>query len=692
MLLKRRFEEAQSMKNKLKSLLKYSGGRKMEKQLSDSDLPVDEYSSGLMRPHSSPHTERKHAKKPDNSYMNEKFLTNGSTELGNVNVEVKKKVFDNEIYNCVKQRQKTSIMEELIQKRDALAAEKLELQGEKQKLANYLAEHTDATEEDYKALTDVEDRLEILDAEIKYLTNGRLKTIQNDTADDENGNSQQENSYDNALGILKSLTNGEAEDMFQFLIEELVTLKVNQKTTKTQEGALNKTVMDLRHTLQLMRKAAVETALENESKMQELIKKHETEVKELQRNNGRFRAYKRTSNEDPIASLPPTGLLDPPDSRRGRKIQRSTSQSVPVEELEKKRRSQSITGPVVTALTNEPTLTAAASSSSIATSQITVNNPSYDQSGPFELVNTLTGHSGAVYALILDEQENRIYSASQDATVKLWDIRSSQNVQTYSGHSGFVRCMAMKDNTLFTGSQSIIRLWDCKSHKCTRQLMHHTEDIESLAIKNNLLFAASSDSTVSVWDLRNMKCVSTLVGHKGAVFTLNFYQDNYVLTGSRDHLIKVYNTNTFELVCTLHPPHYDVVQSLLVLNNSLYSGSRDYSIKKWDLSTLDAQRRESNPTSNTKVKLSQTVLSAHRDWIKTIASFSNAMISENPIILSGSRDGMVKLWDSATMEKLNEQRLHTTSLNHLSMYQSRYLVTASSDRSIRFWDSNQKRD
>lgn len=240
--------------------------------------------------------------------------------------------------------------------------------------------------------------------------------------------------------------------------------------------------------------------------------------------------------------------------------------------------------------------------------------------------------------------------------------------------------------------------------KCIQQLTHHTDDIESIVVTKNgrYLFAGSSDSTVSVWDLKKFINVATLSGHKGAVFSLElFNEDKQLLTGSRDHWIKVYNTSTFELVTTLHPPHYDVVQCLATSGSLLISGSRDYSLKKWDLSPIQGSQIN---TPDFRIPLLQTNNAAHRDWIKAISFVhfpprllassraeedsedleSKAESISNEVFATGSRDGQLKWWKLNTMEKVGEQKLHDASLNHLLCSDDK-LLTASSDRTIRLW-------
>lgn len=83
----------------------------------------------------------------------------------------------------------------------------------------------------------------------------------------------------------------------------------------------------------------------------------------------------------------------------------------------------------------------------------------------------------------------------------------------------------------------------------------------------------------------------------------------------------------------LDPPHYDGIESLLIRNTELYSGSRDTCIKKWDLA---------------KAEMKCTASNAHAGWITGLSKLPDNYNSD--YILSSSRDGSVKIWDSDLKE------------------------------------------
>ena len=412
-------EESVLFKNKLKSFVKTFRRKKISQNgnLSDSDISPKRpgrpgTSSGMKRSKS----EFQLGGDDGDQYL----LPDAGQNLSNM--FLKKEVFDREISDCVSARQASSIVEELINKRETLVQERSSLESEKDKLGTYLAEHPDATDAEYKQMTDLEDRLEILNAEIKYLTNARIKSAQEE-ASDISTSLEPSFSYDNALTILKTLTVSEAEDMFHFVLEDLIALRVSEKARKITEGSLHKTVLDLRHTLQLMRKAAVDSAIEHEASFNDLKKKYDNDIALWERRYSRLRsslsdAKKKLFSSNPVgsmSSIPPPPVDD--DDSRGRKTHRTSNSSDEGgggSSSNIYKRSQSI--PIPTgAVSEESSIKRKPNANTMPKtfSTDTIDGATIsDAAAPFESVKGLLGHSGAIYALDRTK-DDKLCSASQ---------------------------------------------------------------------------------------------------------------------------------------------------------------------------------------------------------------------------------------------------------------------------------------
>ena len=66
------------------------------------------------------------------------------------------------------------------------------------------------------------------------------------------------------------------------------------------------------------------------------------------------------------------------------------------------------------------------------------------------LITTLTGHTGTVHCLIIDD--GKLYSGSHDNTIKIWNCSTDTLIKTLIGHTGLVVCLTINDGKLYSGS------------------------------------------------------------------------------------------------------------------------------------------------------------------------------------------------------------------------------------------------
>ena len=80
----------------------------------------------------------------------------------------------------------------------------------------------------------------------------------------------------------------------------------------------------------------------------------------------------------------------------------------------------------------------------------------------------MRGHTGAVSSLALSGDGKRLFSGSQDTTIKVWDLEINREAITLRGHSGPVSSLALSGDgkRLFSGSyDKTIKVWDLEAGK-----------------------------------------------------------------------------------------------------------------------------------------------------------------------------------------------------------------------------------
>jgi WD40 repeat protein/predicted Ser/Thr protein kinase len=167
------------------------------------------------------------------------------------------------------------------------------------------------------------------------------------------------------------------------------------------------------------------------------------------------------------------------------------------------------------------------------------------------LLNAAPTHFRRITALAFALDSQTLATASQDATVKLWDTTTGELKHTLAEPAGPVYCLAfLKDgHTLVTGTEKWVRFWDEARGKQTATFEAHKGSVLSLAVSPNgkRLATGGSDKTAKVWDVGAHTLLTTLTGHKDAVTLVGFHAGNsslVTITAGKDRTVSVWNLAT----------------------------------------------------------------------------------------------------------------------------------------------------
>uniref|UniRef100_A0A669BBA9 Kinesin family member 21A n=1 Tax=Oreochromis niloticus TaxID=8128 RepID=A0A669BBA9_ORENI len=323
-----------------------------------------------------------------------------------------------------------------------------------------------------------------------------------------------------------------------------------------------------------------------------------------------------------------------------------------------------------------------------------VTSPKNSRGGKLQCVYVAEGHTKPV--LCVDATDDLLFTGSKDRTCKVWNLVTGQEIMSLADHPSSVVSVRYTSSLVFTVSTAYIKVWDIRdSAKCIRTLTSSGQvgsgdtcsSARSLSIPpgesqinqitlnhtGSFLYAAAGNA-VRMWDLRKFVSTGKLTGHLGPVMCLTVEKlgngQDLVLTGSKDHHIKMFEVTegaqgSITSCHTFDPVHQDSVESLTVHGDFFYSSSRDYYIKKWDLASK---------------KLLQSV-NAKADWVSALG-----VVPGSPVLLSGCRGGLLRLWHTDSLAPLGEVQGHDSPINGLATNSSQ-LFTASDDRTVKIWEA-----
>ncbi|XP_049754680.1 striatin-3 isoform X3 [Elephas maximus indicus] len=281
---------------------------------------------------------------------------------------------------------------------------------------------------------------------------------------------------------------------------------------------------------------------------------------------------------------------------------------------------------------------------------------------------TLRSHFDGVRALAFHPVEPVLVTASEDHTLKLWNLQKTvpakksasldvEPIYTFRAHIGPVLSLAISSNgeQCFSGGiDATIQWWNMPSPNVDPYdtyepnvlggtLVAHTDAVWGLAysgIKNQLL-SCSADGTVRLWNPQEkLPCICTYNGDKehGIPTSVDF------IGCDPAHMVTSFNTGSTII--------YDLEtsQSLVVLSSQVDSGLQ---------STNHINRVVSHPTL--------------------------------PVTITAHEDRHIKFFDNKTGKMIHSMVAHLDAVTSLAVDPNGiYLMSGSHDCSIRLWNLDSK--
>ncbi|WP_232362560.1 caspase family protein [Desulfogranum mediterraneum] len=164
------------------------------------------------------------------------------------------------------------------------------------------------------------------------------------------------------------------------------------------------------------------------------------------------------------------------------------------------------------------------------------------------------GHRGRIQDLVVSSDNRYLISASDDKTIRVWDIKTKKEVakilgQIGAGSEGKIFAIALSPDDRWlavggyinSGGGERIRIYDFASGTLHRVLKSHTNVVQDLAFSpdGSLLASSSADKTVKLWTVADdFRLKSSLKGHQDDVYGVQFLADNRVVSvGDDEQLI-----------------------------------------------------------------------------------------------------------------------------------------------------------
>jgi len=174
------------------------------------------------------------------------------------------------------------------------------------------------------------------------------------------------------------------------------------------------------------------------------------------------------------------------------------------------------------------------------------------------LVRNLEGHTAYVTACVVTPDGRHVVSASEDQTLKVWELRSGRAVAKLVGHTDRVvtACAVTPDerHVVSASTDRTLKIWDLMSGRVVATLEGHNHSVTACTViaDGRHVVSASMDKTLKIWDLECGRVLSTLEGHTHGILTCTVTADGgRIISGSWDGTLRVWDFKSGKLLTTI---------------------------------------------------------------------------------------------------------------------------------------------
>lgn len=255
-------------------------------------------------------------------------------------------------------------------------------------------------------------------------------------------------------------------------------------------------------------------------------------------------------------------------------------------------------------------------------------------------------------------------------------------------------------NLLASGSEDCtIKIWDFESGEFERSMKGHTDTVQDIAFNatGKLLASCSADMTIKIWDfIDTYECLKTLKGHEHNVSSVTFLPSgDFVLSASRDKLIKLWDVTNGYCVQNFSK-HTEWVRMVVVNEDGSYFAScgTDKTIIVWCLVTkvpkvtLIGHEHVVECIQWVDEKMTAQLLASDQ----TKESKINGEGEQKAVLVSASRDRSIRFWDVFSGTCLFSLIGHDNWVRGIRLHPNgKYIISVSDDKTLKVWSIEHRR-
>jgi F-box and WD-40 domain protein MET30 len=216
----------------------------------------------------------------------------------------------------------------------------------------------------------------------------------------------------------------------------------------------------------------------------------------------------------------------------------------------------------------------------------------------------LRGHTDWVNAVKVDTASRTIFSASDDFTVRLWDLDTKTCIKSFEGHVGQVQQVIplpqefeLEECDVNTEQESVSSTTcaagnpPVESHPSSPAAHHPPTAPMAISLNESYgpnfppsrplppryMLTSALDSTIRLWDTATQRCLRTYFGHVEGVWALAA-DTLRIVSGAEDRMVKVWDTRSERCERTF-TGHAGPVTCVGLSDERMATGSEDCDVR-----------------------------------------------------------------------------------------------------------------
>ncbi|KAM9837899.1 F-box/WD repeat-containing protein 10 [Aulostomus maculatus] len=206
-------------------------------------------------------------------------------------------------------------------------------------------------------------------------------------------------------------------------------------------------------------------------------------------------------------------------------------------------------------------------------------------------VAVMKGHVGSIRAVLLCQERDLLVTASCDANIRCWSVKTSRCVMVLYGHSSTVNCLDVHADTLVSGSKDCrVKVWNLQTGEPFEDCnFKHHSSVQCVKLKAATVCSSCDRGLIKLWDAEKAWLLRVIDAHQSSVKCL-FLDEWHLLTGDCDGQVMAWSVSGDAKGCLMTFIHPREVKSLTLSYLRVITGCADGKIRIFNFLTGDCLR------------------------------------------------------------------------------------------------------